>query len=356
MDVPLQAARGLPNVVDGDGIHGADYRAAVEAGYTARMRTLTAVIASVLLLQGCSSLLNIELVPRIRPLHEETVEGKGKAKILLMDVSGVLSDESASLALTAPPPKVPIVARVREELQKAEGDNDIKALIVRINSPGGTITASDLIYREIVAFKARKKVPVVAVMMDVGASGGYYAALAGDTIIALPTTVTGSIGVIMLTLNAQGLMEKIGVAPLAIKSADKKDAGSPFRQLTAEERAIFQSVIDQMYARFVGLIVEHRKIPEERVRAFADGRIYTAEQAKALGLVDSIGYMDEVVASARKAAGLEEAKVIMYHRPREYRSNFYSASPATPGLEASLGSLAGLVSGMGPRFMYLWWP
>jgi protease-4 len=193
-------------------------------------------------------------------------------------------------------------------------------------------------------------------MMDVAASGGYYAALAADTIIAMPTTVTGSIGVIMLTLNAQGLMEKIGVAPLAIKSADKKDAGSPFRQLTPEERAIFQSVIDQMYGRFVGLIVEHRKIPEERVRAFADGRIYTADQAKALGLVDSIGYMDDVVASARKAAGLEQAKIIMYHRPREYRSNFYSASPATPGLEASLGSLGALLSGTGPRFMYLWWP
>jgi protease-4 len=317
---------------------------------------LTAVVASALLLQGCSSLLNIELVPRIRPLHEETVEGKGRAKILLMDVSGVLSDESASIALTTPPPKVPIVARVREELKKAEDDDEIKALIVRINSPGGTITASDLIYREIVAFKARKKVPVVAVMMDVAASGGYYAALAADTIIAMPTTVTGSIGVIMLTLNAQGLMEKIGVAPLAIKSADKKDAGSPFRQLTPEERAIFQSVIDQMYGRFVGLIVEHRKIPEERVRAFADGRIYTADQAKALGLVDSIGYMDDVVASARKAAGLEQAKIIMYHRPREYRSNFYSASPATPGLEASLGSLGALLSGTGPRFMYLWWP
>jgi len=320
------------------------------------MRILTAVVASALILQGCSSLLNIELVPRIRPLHEDTVEGKGKAKILLMDVSGVLSDESVGLSLTTPPPKVPIVARVREELKKAEDDDEIKALIVRINSPGGTITASDLIYREIVAFKARKKVPVVTVMMDVGASGGYYAALAGDTIIAMPTTVTGSIGVIMLTLNAQGLMEKIGVAPLAIKSADKKDAGSPFRQLTPEERAIFQSVIDQMYARFVGLIVEHRKIPEERVRAFADGRIYTAEQAKALGLVDSIGYMDDVAAAARKAAGLEEAKIIMYHRPREYRSNFYSATVAGQGIEGSLGSLAGLVGGSGPRFMYLWWP
>jgi len=251
---------------------------------------------------------------------------------------------------------VPLLARVQEELRKADKDDNVKALIVRINSPGGTITASDLIYREIVAFKARKKVPVVTVMMDVAASGGYYAALAGDTIIAMPTTVTGSIGVIMLTLNAQGLMEKIGVAPLAIKSADKKDAGSPFRQLTPEERAIFQSVIDQMYGRFVGLIVEHRKIPEARVREFADGRIYTAEQAKALGLVDSIGYMDDVVAAARKTAGLEEAKIVMYHRPREYRSNFYSATLATQGLETSLGSLAGLVGGTGPRFMYLWWP
>src|SRR5437899_12183467 len=103
--------------------------------------------------------------------------------------------------------------------------------------------------------------------MDVAASGGYSAALAADTIIAMPTTVTGSIGVIMLTLNAQGLMEKIGVAPLAIKSADKKDAGSPFRQLTPEERAIFQPVIDQMYGRLVWLIVAPRKIPEQRVRA-----------------------------------------------------------------------------------------
>src|SRR6266581_7375639 len=262
------------------------------------MRMFAALIAAVFILQGCS-LIDIELQPRIRPLREETVEGEGKTKILLMDVSGVLADETGGLVLGSPAPRVPIVARVREELQRASEDENVKALIVRINSPGGTITASDLIYREIDVFKTRHKIPVVAIMMDVGASGGYYAALAGDTIMALPTTVTGSIGVVMLTLNAQGLMEKIGVAPLAIKSADKKDAGSPFRQLTAEERAIFQSVIDQMYARFVGLIVEHRKIPEERVRAFADGRIYTAEQAKALGLVDSIGYMDEVVASAR---------------------------------------------------------
>jgi len=320
------------------------------------MRTLAAFVVSVVLLQGCS-LVNIDLHPRIHPLEEETVEGKGKAKILLMDVSGMLSDETGGLVLGSPPPRVPIVARVREELQKAEEDDAVKALIVRINSPGGTITASDLIYREIDTFKTRRKIPVVAVMMDVAASGGYYAALAADTIVALPTTVTGSIGVIMLTVNAQGLMEKIGVAPLAIKSGEMKDAGSPFRPLTAQERAVFQSVIDQMYGRFVTLIARSRKIPEDRVRTFADGRIYTAEQAKALGLVDEIGYMDDVVAAARKAAGIEEARVIMYQRPKDFRANFYSAAPApVPGLETSLQQLTALVSGSGPRFLYLWWP
>lgn len=320
------------------------------------MRTLAAFAASVVLLQGCS-LVNIDLQPRIRPLEEETVEGKGKAKILLMDVSGVLSDETGGLVLGSPPPRVPIVARVREELQKAEEDDNVKALIVRINSPGGTITASDLIYREIDTFKTRRKIPVIAVTMDVAASGGYYAALAADTIVALPTSVTGSIGVIMLTVNAKGLMEKIGVAPLAIKSGEMKDAGSPFRPLTAEERAVFQSVIDQMYGRFVTLIARSRKIPEDRVRTFADGRIYTAEQAKTLGLVDEIGYMDDVVKAARKAAGVEEARVIMYQRPKDYRANFYSAAPApVPGLESSLQQLTALVSGSGPRFLYLWWP
>jgi protease IV len=320
------------------------------------MRTLSALIAASLLLQGCT-LVNVDLQPRIHALEEETVEGKGKAKILLMDVSGVLSDESAGPLLGSAPPRVPIVARVREELQKAEDDDSVKALIVRINSPGGTITASDLIYHEIDTFKTRRKIPVVAVTMDVAASGGYYAALAADTIFALPTTVTGSIGVIMLTVNAQGLMEKIGVAPLAIKSGEMKDAGSPFRPLTPQERAVFQSVIDDMYGRFVTLIARSRKISDDRVRAFADGRIYTAEQAKALGLIDEIGYMDAVVAAARKAVGVEEARVVMYHRPKEYRANYYSVAPAPePGLAASLQQLTAVVSGSGPRFLYLWWP
>ncbi|HYB41237.1 MAG TPA: signal peptide peptidase SppA [Candidatus Methylomirabilis sp.] len=310
-----------------------------------------------LLLVGCS-VISVDFQPRIRPLEESTVQGSGSARVLILDLSGVLADETPGLSITTPPPTVPLLARVQEELRKAEDDERVKALIVRIDSPGGTITASDTVYREIYEFKRRTKMPVVAAIMDVGASGGYYVALAADTIVAQPTTVTGSIGVVMLTVNAQGLMEKIGVAPVAIKSGAMKDAGSPFRPLTPAERAVFQDVIDDMFNRFVKLIVESRKIPEARVREFADGRIYTADQALKLGLIDRIAYLDEVVDMTKKAAGLDEARVVMYHRPREYRASIYAAAPAvTPSAQSVVGQLTGLLGvGSGPRFMYLWWP
>src|SRR5262245_52436009 len=211
---------------------------------------------------GCS--ISLDLSPKIQPLVEDTVEGSGSAKILVLDLSGLLSDEPVGFSITTPPPRVPLPARVREELRRAEDDEAIQALIVRINSPGGSITASDVVYREIREFRRRKQVPVIAAMMDVAASGGYYAALAADKIIAHPTTVTGSIGVIMITVNAQGLLEKIGVSAVPIKSGPLKDAGAPFRPLTADERAIFQGVIDTMQNRFVHLTAESRHLPEER--------------------------------------------------------------------------------------------
>lgn len=324
------------------------------------MRRLLAPISLLLLvllvLAGCS-LLTIDFQPKIRPLEEETVEGKGRNKILLLDLSGVLTEELPSFSLTTPPPRVSLLARVREELAKAEKDDHVRALIVRINSPGGTITASDVLYHEILAFKQRKKVPVIAAIMDVGASGGYYAALAADSIVANPTTITGSIGVVMVTINAQGLMQKIGVAPLAIKSGPMKDAGSPFRALTGPELAVFQGIIDDMYGRFVSLIVQSRRLPEERVRALADGRVYTAEQALKLGLVDRIAYLEDVVAMARETAQLDEAKVIMYHRPKEYRANIYSTSTApSTTAESTLAQFATALGAAGPRFLYLWWP
>ena len=319
------------------------------------MRSLLATLVA-LALTGCS-VLSIDLTPRVRPLQEETVEGQGDAKILMMDVTGFISDESPTGALTigTPPVRVPMLVRIREELKKAQKDDKVKALVVRINSPGGTVTASDIIFRELEEFRKATGIPIVASMMDVAASGGYYVALAADTIVAHPTTVTGSIGVIMLSLNAEGLMQKLGLATTAIKSAEHKDMGSPFRTLTPEERAIFQSVIDDLQRQFVAKVVERRKLAPAAAAALADGRIYTAQQALSHHLVDRIGYGADAVTAARQAAKLEEARVIIYKRPREYRATYYAKAEADASSLATLSQLAGL-TGAGPKFLYLWSP
>lgn len=321
------------------------------------MRGIVAVLLLAGALGGCS-VISIDLTPPVRPLVEQTVEGEGDAKVLLLDISGVLTDAAMAplLTLGTPPPRVPLLVRLREELTKALADPAVRALVVRINSPGGTVTASDIIFQELTMYRETARVPLVAVLMDVAASGGYYVALAADQIVAHPTTVTGSIGTLMVSVNTEGLLQKIGVATEAIKSGAHKDMGSPFRALAPEERAIFQSVIDDLHRQFVARVAERRRIPRERARALADGRIYTAEQARALGLIDRIGYMGDAIALARERAGLAEARVVVYHRPRQYRATYYARAEApAAGLESSLGPLGALI-GPGPRFLYLWWP
>jgi protease IV len=321
------------------------------------MRSRALVLIVLLLATGCS-LVNIELTPRIKPLEERTVEGSGRTKILLTDISGFLSEEGSSPALVigAPPPRVPLLVRLREELKKAEDDQSVKALIIRINSTGGTVTASDIMFKEIDLFKKKAKIPVFAVMMDVAASGGYYVALAADTIVAHPTSVTGSIGVIMLSLNAEGLLQKIGVTTSAFKSGERKDMGSPFRAVTDDERKIFQSLIDGLHGQFLSRLVESRKLPLDTARTIADGRVYTAQQALGLKLIDQIGYMDDVLKLARQKIGVDEARVVVYHRPADYRATYYArAESSSGGLDVTATQLASLIGG-GPRFLYLWLP
>ncbi|MEK6694730.1 MAG: signal peptide peptidase SppA, partial [Nitrospirota bacterium] len=251
-----------------------------------------------------------------------------------------------------------IVARVKEELTMAAEDGQIKALLLRINSPGGTVTASDVIYHELTAFKARRKIPIVAVIMDVGASGGYYVASAADRIVMHPTSVTGSVGVIMLRVNAEGLLQKIGVEANAIKSGSKKDIGSPFRPMSEEEREIFQVMINGFQARFLEVVTKARSgLTPERLKLIADGRVLTGPQAVQLGLADQTGYLDDGIAAARQLAGVADARVIIYARPGAYKHNIYSSASGPSTLE-SLANLdvMGLVRGGTPQFLYLWMP
>src|SRR2546429_9026877 len=325
--------------------------------YTHPMRRLPA-LALVPLLAGCS-LISLDLAPGIGPLRGQTVEGRGRAKTLLLDISGSLSEGGGppSLVIGGPtPPRVPLLVRVREELTKAASDPDVRALVVRINSAGGTVTASDVIFRELALFKRSTGRPVVAVMLDIAASGGYYVALAADTIVAHPTSVTGSIGVLMVTLSAEGLMQKLGLSTTTIKSAERKDMGSPFRPMTDEERKIFQVVIDSLYGQFVAKLAESRKLGLETARKVADGRIYTAQQALDLKLIDRIGYMPDAIEAAKRAIGVEGARVVVYRPPREDRATYYARSEAPAGaMEGSLMQLPAVL-GAGPRFLYFWWP
>jgi len=306
-----------------------------------------------LLLSGC---LTINLIPGPAPLREEQLSGTGSAKVLLMELSGLISSAEGDGLFGEPS----LVSRIKEELTRAAEDPKIQGVVLRINTPGGTVTASDIIYHEVKAFKEKKKIPVVASIMDVGASGGYYVASAADKIVAHPSSVTGSLGVIMLTVNARGLLEKIGVQTNAVTSGPKKDMGSPFRPMTDEERAIFQDVINAFYDQFLGVIKDSRRnMSPEEIRKLADGRIYSGDQAKALGLVDSVGYVEDAIELAKQKAGLTEARVVAYRRPGEYRNNVYSRLLGGGGggfTSLSNLDLFALVRGGTPQFMYLWMP
>lgn len=297
-------------------------------------------------LQGCT-LLNVSLGDATQPLAERTLSGEGRDKILLLDISGFITSEEQTSLLSAKK-KLGTVALMREQLDRARADKDIKALVLRISSPGGGVTASDTLYHELSKFKKEAAIPVLAHFMDVGASGAYYAALAADRITAQPTTVTGSIGVMMLRVDATGLMQKIGLQTVEIASGEKKGMGSPFRRISPEEQKIFQAVVNSLQARFVNTVVERRKLPLATVTKLADGRIYTSQEAQAAGLIDSVLYLDEALELAKKLAQLDRASVVTYYRPGDYRANLYSLSLVNIDTDS--------LAQPGVSFLYVWWP
>ena len=313
------------------------------------MKKLILSVAALLLLfalTGCT-LLKVSLVEEMQPLTEQVISGEGRDKILLLDISGIITSQEGPSPLAAKT-KPGLLARVREELDRARSDRDVKAVVLRINSPGGGVTASDMLYHEIKKFRQDTGVKVLAHFLDMGTSGAYYTALAADRITAQPTSVTGSIGVIMFRVDATGLLQKIGLQTLEISSGEKKGMGSPFRVMSPEERGIFQGMVDSMQARFVDIVAAGRKLPHDTVKKLADGRIYTSQEAKAAGLIDDIGYLDDAISQAKKLANLDQASVVTYFRPGEYRANLYSMNL----INIDMGGLAQ----PGMSFMYLWWP
>ncbi len=283
-------------------------------------------------LSGCGGVrFIIDAVPAVDDLTETVVledpRAGSSAKIALVQITGMIADADRPGLLTKGENPV---SRLVESLRKAAKDSKIKAIVLRINSPGGTVTASDVVYREIQHFKRTTKKPVVVLMSDLAASGGYYIACAGDEIIAHPTTVTGSIGVIIQTFNFSEGMRRIGIKADAITSGPNKAAGSPFEPMPAEHRALLQGLVDEFYDNFVAIVTDSR--PNLSIADLAwitDGRVVTGRRAAEVGLIDSTGDLRDAFEAAKRRAGLTAAKLVKYHRPLEYVGSAYSQPPIT---------------------------
>lgn len=323
------------------------------------MRKLTIVMSIFFLTAaaGCTSP-RIKLFPSQNdPLQEFTLAGKTSEKILLLPIRGVISDSPESGLLRTQPSTV---QETVSHLRKAEKDPLVKAVVLQVNSPGGSVTASDVLYNEIRRFQERTGRPVVAVMMDVAASGGYYIALPADVIFAHPTTVTGSVGVIFIRPKVTGLMEKIGIDVEVSKSGPNKDIGSPFRATTPEEALIFQAMADRLAKRFVDLVQTHRGIKPAELALLSSARVYLADEAVSLKLVDRVGYMEDALAEARLRAGLPETgKVIVYRRTEYPDDNIYNPITSYEGDRPAVlldTGLSRLIPALPTGFYYLWHP
>ncbi len=238
--------------------------------------------------------------------------------------------------------------QIVEHLERAQEDSSVKAIVLRVNSPGGSVVASDEIYQQML--KVEK--PIVVSMGEVAASGGYYISAPADVIMANPATLTGSIGVITQVTNLEELMEKIGVEVVVIKSGLHKDEGSPFREMTEEEKTIWQAIIDEAYGQFMAIVAEGRGLSKEKVREIADGRVYTGKQAMELGLVDELGNLPEAIDQAAELGGIEgEPRLVEYHRPPTLFETFFGSlvSPFQPFDLARLLDLEGR-----PSLQYLY--
>ncbi len=278
-----------------------------------------------------------------------TGEGLGRGEaVAIVRVEGII--------LSGSPPASPFGSdggayseRIIEHLDRAQEDASVKAIVLRVNSPGGSVVASDEIYQKMLEVEK----PIVVSMGELAASGGYYISAPADLIVANPATLTGSIGVITQVPNLEELMEKIGVEVVVIKSGAHKDEGSPFREMTEEEKAIWQAIIDEAYDQFVTIVAEGRDLPEEKVREIADGRVYTGKQAMKLGLVDELGNLPEAIDRAAELGGIEgEPRLVEYHRPPTLFETLFG-SPVSPSRPFDLTRLLDLEGRPSLQYLYV---
>jgi protease-4 len=245
------------------------------------------------------------------------------------------------------------VSGVVNRLEFVRSDPTIAGVLLVIDSPGGGVTASDVLFNRIMRFREETGIPIVTLMKQVAASGAYYVAVASDEIVAYPTTTTGSIGVILYGFNVSGLMEKYGVEYVAVKSSAHKDTLSPFKPVDEAEVEWMQRVVDRMLERFIDAIDEGREnLSREEIEGLADGRVYLAPDAVDLGLIDGIGYFDDAVNVLAEHAGVSDPILVEFERETNFRDLIGMATLSIP--RSIFGDRNSITGNGGFRFYYLW--
>jgi protease IV len=329
-----------------------------------RLGAVMAVALVLTLLGGCGNrTLRIDLVPTESRLTPTVVSDADAGwfccdKVAIVNVSGLISDgKKTGILSTGPNP----VSDFRETLDAIARDSSVKAVVLRINSPGGTVTASDIMYKDLKQFREQTHKPVVVMMMDVCASGGYYLSCGADYRMAYPTTITGSIGVIIQTLNFSGTLDKLGISAKAITSRENKDMGSPFRPMTANDEKLLKGLVDEFYAGFLDVVkAAPNHVKPEDWSVLTDGRVVTGKEAVKVGLIDELGTLDGAIAKAKGMAGIGHATVITYSHGDEAKGSAYAnAQPgAAGGTEINMININlpsdTFVPSLHPQFLYLW--
>lgn len=273
--------------------------------------------------------------------------GSGTTKVVRIEFNGILTRrlDGGWLGTTDP------VEDCLRQIRAARQDDAIAAILLEVDSPGGEVTAADEIHRELQLFKeSREDRKIVVLVHDMAASGGYYISAPADRILAQPTALIGSIGVIMQTLNIQGLSEKIGVTDTTIKSGKNKDLLNPFHPVDPEQVKLLQGSVDAMYDRFLDLVAQGRSIPKADLKPLADGRIFTANEALKHKLIDGIGYWDDAMDAMADLLGVDDILVVTYQVEKTFFDRLMGAHTPLPGLQSLLAA-AGT-----PRRLYLWRP
>ncbi len=330
---------------------------------TNKVYSFLLLFLTVLLLTGCitvSAPINL-FEPKLPVLvekyylYDEDVEDK----ILVIPISGEISLSSDRTVLSR---KTNTVEGIKRIVDNAKADKNIKGIILKINSPGGEVTATDLVFYELMKLKAIKQVPVVAWCYGTAASGGYYIAMISDEIYASPTTTIGSIGVISTFPYVGGLLKKVGVKIRVVKTGKSKDAGSMYKKMSKSDKKRFRQLIDAAYQRFVGVVIKNRSkkgVSKNDIMKLADGRVYSAEDSLKHKLVDKIGYFDHVIAYLKNVTKLKKFNIYSYtDQPTKNINQYSSDNKMNENIipKSGLTDVDSLKKELSPKFLYLWLP